>query len=363
MVTAEMKHGGNVYEASRVLKKPVSEILDFSASINPLGPSPKALRAIQNCAGLVAHYPDPDCIDLRRTLADHLSQPASRIVVANGSTELIHLIPRALKVRRVLIVGPTFSEYAKAVCLAGGQYSAIHASRKDNYRPPIEYIVPALRSTRSARASVDAVFLCHPNSPTGQVCDPAELSAVIRKIQREGVWTILDETFLEYSGVPSMGTLIQRCPRLIILRSFTKFYALPGLRIGYAIASVPVATVLREHLPIWSVGSVGQAAAKAALTDVTHSRRSRSYTDRERVRFSLKLSQLPGLRVFPSRCNFVLVEFSSVEVKRAAVWRLRMQGILVRDCEGVPGLTSRTIRVAIKTSAENDRLVRALGRD
>ncbi len=359
-MTIKMSHGGDVHEASRLLKKPISAIFDFSASINPLGPSRRALRALQRSTGLIGHYPDPKCTSLVRALASHLRMPADNIVVANGSTELIHLIPRALKIRHALIVGPTFSEYATALRLAGGRCTALLASRRDDYRPPIERIAPKIRAASARQVPVDAVFLCHPNSPTGQVCDPRELASAVKVLGRAGLWVILDETFIEYAGVPSMGAILRRCPRLIILRSFTKFYALPGLRIGYALASRPVSQRLREFVPTWSVGTAAQLAAQAALMDADHAARSLRKMERERVRFTSMLMRLPGLRLFPSRCNFLLLEFPSQRLKTSVLRRLRSRGLLVRDCAGIRGLTASAVRVAIKTAPQNDRLVRAL---
>lgn len=356
------RHGGNVYAAARELNKPVSAILDFSASINPLGPSRNAIRALKKNVPLIAHYPDPDCTGVRQALASHLRVPQDRIVIGNGSTELIHVIPRALGIRHALIVGPTFSEYACAVRQAGGKCSMLFAARANNYRPPLDELIERFRSGRTRRPSIDAVFLCNPNSPTGRLCEPAELRRVIRAVGRAGSWMILDETFVDYCEEQSMLAMMPAYPRLILLRSFTKFYALPGLRIGYAIGSRAVAANLRRHVPAWTANTMALLAAEAALKDHRHARRSLAYMNRERERFVDKLSRLSGLRLFPSQCNFLLLEFPLVQSKESAVMDCRRKGILVRDCASVPGLTRRTIRIAIRTTRDNDRLVRVLER-
>ena len=194
-------HGGDVYAAARELGRGVHRLLDFSASINPLGPSPAAVRAIADAGNLLQHYPDPTCWDLRQALAIHWQRPAEEFLVGNGSTELIHLLPEALQIRHLLIVGPTFSEYAAAMRRFGGQVSMLMGDRAEGYRPPLEQVVaPCMELIRRAggRAAIDAVLLCNPNSPTGHACDAGTVTRLARLAARRRLWFIVDETFAEY---------------------------------------------------------------------------------------------------------------------------------------------------------------------
>ncbi len=353
-------HGGNVYAAARELRQPVDALLDFSASINPLGPSPCAVRALKQAIALIGHYPDPDCTDLKTALASRLRVSTASITIGNGSSELIQVLPRVLNTRHALIVGPTFSSYASAVELGGGACSFLLASRRENYRPPLERILRSFIIHRKKGRPVDTVFLCNPNSPTGQLCDSRELVRVVRTACDEGVWVVLDETFIEYCPAQSMLKLLSACPRLVILRSFTKFYALPGLRVGYAIASRAVTAGLQRWLPTWSVNSAAQLAAVAALCDHRHAARSLTYMDSERKRFLRKLSGLRGVTPIPTHCSFVLLELPTAKSRIASIRSLRQKGILVRDCSTIRGLTPRTIRVAVRSRNENDRFVSAI---
>jgi threonine-phosphate decarboxylase len=361
-LNASAPHGGNVHAAARELKRPIGSLLDFSASINPLGPSPQAVRAYKQSLGLIGHYPDPDCTALKTALASRLAMPTASITIGNGSSELIHALPRALNTRHALIVGPTFSSYASAVELAGGGCSFLFARRTECYRPPLEGVLRSIREDRKKRRPIDTVFLCNPNSPTGRLCDARLLSEVIHAARRAGVWLVLDETFIEYCPEQSMLKHLPACSRLILLRSFTKFYALPGIRVGYAIASRQVITDLQRHLPAWSVNSAAQLAAVAALHDHRHAARSLKYMDRARTRLLNQLSTVAGVTVIPTCCNFLLLELSTAESRIAVVGLLRRKGILVRDCSNVPGLTPRSIRVAIRSRADNDRFVSAIKR-
>lgn len=294
------KHGGNIHAVAAELGRRSSSLLDFSASINPLGPSLNVRRMLlHQKERLMRHYPDPDSRSLRRALALRWSLSPQHFVIGNGSTELIHLLPRALCIRSALVVGPTFSEYGTALNLADARVHAVSAMRRDGYRPPLDEAARWIWSVGRRDRSVSAVFLCNPNSPTGQACESDELAEFVGRVDQSGVWLILDETFMEYCEGLSLLPMVRRYPRLIVLRSFTKFYALPGLRIGYTVCAPSIAETLRRHQPPWSVNSVAQAAAETAMNDRRYVRRSLAYMEGERERFSTLLADIPGLRVFP----------------------------------------------------------------
>jgi len=356
-------HGGNVHGAARRLQRPIERLVDFSASINPLGPSPLVRRALEKTRGLLTYYPDPDCYYLRSILGRRWALSSDHIVMGNGSIELIDLLPRALAIRHALIVGPTFSEYARAMSRSGGCSTMLYAKRSMAYRPPLDELILRIRTEkRKAPSSVDAVVLCNPNSPTGQVCDPDEVLVVTREAQRAGLWMIVDETFIDYCESRSIVSYLPNYQRLIVLRSFTKFYALPGLRIGYLAASSRVARRVRSAQPPWSVNSMALAAAEASLRDRSHAKRSLRFMERQRRDFALRLSELLRLVVFPSSANFLLIELPQPYRADHISKTLEQRGLLIRDCSTVRGLGSRIIRVAIRSKKENDRLILELKR-
>jgi threonine-phosphate decarboxylase len=356
-------HGGDVYEASRELRRNIDRLTDFSASINPLGPSPAVWRTIIQSRHLLRHYPDPECWTLRQALASRWRRLPEHIVVGNGSSELIHAIPRALGLRRLLVFGPTFSEYAKAMTRSGGQVTTILAEREQNYALPLDRALRLMKASgrrRTGSHTIDAVVLCNPNSPTGQACEAGAMMQVARAAERHHLWLIVDVTFAEYYESGSILSQSSELTRVIVLRSLTKFYGLPGLRVGYAISQSKVCRQLRGQQPPWSVNAIAQVAAMAALKDDGHARRSRSFMVRERARFTSLLAELPGCMVFPSHANFILMELPAGWFARNVTAILRRDGLLVRDCSNVPGLHSGSMRVAVRTSRENDRLVKAL---
>lgn len=359
---AHIGHGGDVYAAARELGRGFHRLLDFSASINPLGPSASALRAFDRATPLLRHYPDPTCWDLRQALAAYWRRPAGEFLIGNGSTELIHLLPTALQIRHLLVVGPTFSEYAAAMKRCGGRVSMVMADRADGYRPPIEDLHDLLHGIPRGgnnRLPIDALFLCNPNSPTGQVCDAAAVRRLARLAARRGLWFLVDETFADYCD--DVSILSQALPAsTVVLRSFTKFYGLPGLRVGYVTAKPHIIAQIAAYQPPWSVNMPAQRAAMAALQDVRHAGQSLRFMDRERSRLLKGLERLPGCSVFPSAANFILMELPVGLKAGTAVAALRRQGILIRDCSQVPGLNTRSVRVAVRTRAENDRLLTTL---
>lgn len=351
-------HGGNIYAAARETGLAARRLVDFSASINPLGPSRLAIRAVKSGLPFAAHYPDPDCAELREAVARRHGLRPEEVLIGNGSSEVISLLPRALSISRALVVGPTFLEYARAIELNGGTVMPLLADRRERYRPPIKEAVDAVGRRD---ASFHAVYLCNPNSPTGQAVDPDGVCALVEAAHNRLVWAIIDETFVDYCEERSVISRVGAFPRMIVLRSFTKFYALPGLRIGYAAGHADAIRRLHALQAPWSVNTPAQHAALASLQDAPYARRSRRFMVRERARLANGLSAIRGVTVYPSAANFLLVELPGSR-SGDIVDRLRDQAILVRDCSSVPGIRKATIRVAVRSVAQNDRLLRILRR-
>ncbi|MDR4466161.1 MAG: threonine-phosphate decarboxylase CobD [Nitrospira sp.] len=355
-------HGGNVYAASRELGRDVRCLIDFSASINPLGPSPRVWRAIAEARRLITHYPDPDCWELRQALAQYWQRQAEDIVVGNGSTELLDVLPRALKIRHLVIAHPTFSEYAASMARAGGRITTVYAKAREQYAQPIEHLCRLLERRRRNADPIDGVLLCNPNSPTGQACAVDDLLRLADVAQRRKVWLIIDEAFADYCPDRSLLPSAASWPRVVVLRSLTKFYALPGLRVGYAVAEPAAIEAFRRLMPPWSVNVMGQMAALAAMRDVAHVRKSLRFMARERERFGRMLAALPGCSVMPTSANYFFVGLPPGCHARDITTQLRGEGLLIRDCSTVPGANSRSIRLAVRAQNENDRLIRALSR-
>ncbi len=346
-------HGGNIYAASRDLGCPPPSMLDFSASINPLGMAPGAVLAIQESLGLSTHYPDPDCYELKQALGRFHGIDPECVCIGNGSTELIFLLPKALALRRALIPEPTFSEYAAAMRAVGGGASLLLAPPEEEFRLSRSQLSAALGRSH------DCVWLCNPNNPTGQLWTKDQVMELWEQARCLGVSLIVDEAFIDYCEADSVVSEATSRPGLLVLRSFTKFYGMPGLRVGYLVADPAVIRRVEAMRLPWSVNSVAQVAATASLDETAYAVRSRRLVGEERPRLVTALVGL-GLSPRPSSANFLLVRLPSFLTSGAVVAATRRQGVLIRDCESFEGMGQQWIRVAVRTAAEHERLVQAL---
>lgn len=350
-------HGGDLVRAAREYGIPVREFLDFSANINPLGPSPRAVRALKENLWLISHYPDPDCRELRAALSVHLGVAEECLLVGNGAAELIYLLARVLDIRRALVPAPTFSEYGLAVKSHGG------AVRYVPMEPAGGFTLPAARLLHLLPES-DALFICTPNNPTGALVERRVLEELLDAAARCGRPVVVDEAFMDFVPERERYTLLPlagRHPHLVLLYSLTKFFALPGLRLGVLAAPPELVRRLREAKDPWSVNALAQVAGTAGLADAEYMAATRRLVAQERDWLRERLNALPGIRALPGAANFLLVDVAGTGLSSTRlVDLLGRRGVLVRDCANFPGLTGQYIRVAVRRREENRVLVEKL---
>jgi threonine-phosphate decarboxylase len=323
--------------------------LDFSAGINPLGPPAGVLAALRDGLAAVASYPDPACRTLTRHLARLHGVARECVVAGNGAAELIHAVARAVRPRRVAVAEPTFTEYRRAALRCGAVI--------DHWLSAKAYYQPAPFDPDGA----DLVWLCNPNNPTGRLWPPGEIAPWV-EAHPESVF-VVDEAFLPFrpdESAHSLAAAVERLPNLIVVRSLTKLYALPGLRLGYALAAPEWAERLREQLPPWSVNALAQLAGLTALEDTLYLEATHTWFQTEPVRFFQKLRNLGDhLEALPMQANFILLRLRHASAETVAR-RLAERRILVRDASDFVGLGPSWVRVAVRTVAENERLLAAL---
>lgn len=320
------------------------EVLDFSASLNPLGPSPLALEALRTVD--VARYPEDGAPDLRRALAAHCGVTDDHVLVGNGSSELLWLLAVAyLRAgQRTLIVGPTYGEYDRAIRLAGASIERWHAQPGDDFAVDLDFVERIIKEREPFLTVV-----CNPNNPTGALLPP-EAFRRLAAPYRPGM-LLVDEAYLPFvAGAPNLATQVDDYP-LVLLRSMTKIHGLAGLRLGYVVAHPAVIAALDKVRPPWSVNAAAQAAGLAALDDVGHVRRSIEAVEEARAYLTAGLTDL-GLPVVPGTANFLLVPVGDATAVRAALLR---RGIGVRDCTSF-GLPAH-IRIGIRRLDDCARLL------
>ena len=346
-------HGGDVWQAGEALGITASELLDFSANINPRGLPPGALEQLTHDAAnkqLLSFYPDPSARRLRHALSRKLDVPPEAIVIGSGAESLLSPIIRCLQPKRALVPVPAFSEYRR-VC----DFTPFLLHRAELFRVPVNCLCNRIESER-----FDLVLLNNPHNPSGAMLEAHE----VRRIA-DAVPLLLDEAFIDYAP---RGSLVRDAPErdgLIVVRSLTKFYGCPALRIGYAVAHPDMIRRIADLLPTWPVTQLAIDALAEAITDEEYAETSLRENAVERESLAVSLRRI-GLFVFPSAANYLFIELSesvlsSSELRERLIAKHR---ILIRNCDSYENLaTGRYIRVAVRSGADNARLVRALSEE
>ena len=342
-------HGGDVLTAQARYGGPV---LDCSANLNPLGMPPQVGEAAARAAAQAAPYPDPLCRELRAAIAAHDGVAPERVLCGSGAAELIFRLAFALRPRRALVTAPTFSEYEGALSAAGCAV-ARHLLRRERNFDVDEGLLEAIGP------DTELVFLCTPNNPTGRLIDQGLLLRIAEKCRGLGAVLAVDECFLPLAcGGPGLAPWLVEYPNLLLLRAFTKSYAMAGLRLGYALCAD---TALLERMsaggPPWSVSTPAQAAGLAALTQCPHwPEKARAFLEGERPALAAGLSAL-GLDVVPGQANYLLFRAAgAADLKEKMV----AQGVLIRSCANYHGLGEDWYRVCVGQAEQNRRLLAAL---
>lgn len=343
-------HGGDIYTAKEQYQ---GELFDFSANINPLGLQQCVKDAV--CANLDAceHYPDPQNRALRAALSAYEGIDPNRIVCGNGSADLIFRLVHAAKPKRALLPAPTFAEYEYALRTVGTDIK-YHLLAEEHHFAVTEAIMDDLDD------SIDILFLCNPNNPTGQITPRVLMKEIIRKCADFGILLVVDECFLDFTEEESENTVkpyLNEYPNLFVLKAFTKIFAMPGIRLGYAFSSdEALLESIRSHGQPWSVSVLAEAAGIAALTDPDYVQRSKEVISEERDYLTSELNQL-GLQTYASKSNYIFFRDSK---KRKLTEALFTQGILIRSCANYQGLDASYWRIAVKDHRANEILIRAM---
>lgn len=349
-------HGGDWTTAEERYGRPAQGWLDFSANMNPAGPPEAVGRLFRERWRDVARYPDPAVRALRSKLARVYGIPAEAILVGNGAAELIDLAVRALRPTAAILAQPSFKEYGDALRKAEVPVAPCPLSPADGYA-----VGPGLAEEAAALPPGGAVFLGHPNNPTGRLVPGRELD----RLRRAGAYLMLDEAFMDFVPDEADVSRIREAAsseRLIVFRSMTKFYAIPGIRLGFAVAHPRLIAELRELQPPWSVNFLAQLIGEAVLDEREYAVRTRAWLLEERPWLTERLRAL-AIAVVPSDVNYLLAELPEAGgwTARSLQDRLASRGILIRDASLFAGLTPRHFRIAIRLRDENERLLRELG--
>ncbi|MDR2633091.1 MAG: aminotransferase class I/II-fold pyridoxal phosphate-dependent enzyme [Treponema sp.] len=342
-------HGGDIYRFIRS----GGIRLDFSVNTNPLGIPDAVLDALKTHDADFALYPDPCCRTIRTALALYEGISEEAILCGAGASDLIYRLCLSYRPRRVLICVPTFSDYALASQLAGAEVVSYRLSEQNNFRLTKAFLE---KITKNTAHTIDMIFLCNPNNPTGLLLDPLLLTEMVQECEKLSVLLVVDECFLPFTRANSLVS--SKMPKnLAVLKAFTKTFALAGLRFGYLISSDSTLLAMAAHAgPCWNVSVPAQIASLAALDCRQHVNQARDIIEQEGPFLAQGLREL-GFRVFEGDANFLLFQSD----RRIALYEALVEkGILIRSCENFQGLDPRYYRIGIKQHEDNEKLLAAI---
>ena len=343
----EMIHGGDIYSAREKID---GRIIDFSANINPLG-IPQAVKdAIKDNIDGCEHYPDPLNRKLREAISAFEHIEKEYILCGNGSADIIFRLIYAIRPKKALILAPTFAEYECAMKNTGTEIDYFYLKEEDQFmitEDIVSYIKP----------EYDIMFLCNPNNPTGQIADPELMLRILSLCHKYGILLVVDECFIDFLHENEKYTLknnLTGFDNLLILKAFTKTFAIPGIRLGYALCSnQDLLSRIDQSGQPWSVSVLAENAGVAAFYDKTYLQATRSYIKRERNFLTGHFKEF-SMRVYDSQANYILFRMNeNIPLKQM----LFQQGILIRSCENYNGLDERYYRIAVKKHDENIILI------
>jgi len=347
-------HGGNLEAECRAAGVDPAGVLDFSANVNALGP-PQCVDAVlgeaaQGVVRTAARYADPHSTAARTALAHKHGVEPDSVLVGNGLTELLYLALRVLRPERTLVLGPTYSDHVRAAVLAGSKVDVAIAAAARNFR----HDLMAMRDT----SGYDFVMLANPNNPTGTFVRPHMI--LEWAAENPQTFFLVNEAYADFVD-DDRGSLVGiRCRNIVVLKSMSKFFAVPGLRLGMLWADPEVARIVGERQEPWSVNAIAQRLACRLYDEAGYIATTRRVMREGRSYLTRNLTEL-GFRVYDCPANFLLLRIETRELDSAALKRRLLQRrILVRDCSNIQGLDSRFVRVTVRLRHENERLLQAM---
>lgn len=352
----EFSHGGNIYRLMQEQKADGGSLLDFSANINPLGLAKSVREAVFNAAGMIIHYPDPDANALKAAISSFYAVPAETITVGNGAVEFLYMLCNHFRPNEAVIFAPAFSEYERAARASGTAIRHIYCDPAADFALDLEQAV----SVKPA----GMVFLGNPNNPTGTLLSRDALSHLLTVCRRKQSIVVVDESFVDFLPNYHQVTcrpLLAQFDNLVIIHSLTKFYAIPGLRLGFALTSPDLAKQLCLVKDPWNVNSLAQVAGTAALADLAYQQESRRVVSLAKDELYQSICRIKGFKPFRPSVNYILIDVSET-CRNASEWnrQLNRYGIMVRDCGNYPGLSPDYMRIAVKLPEQNAVLLNRL---
>ncbi len=350
-------HGGDLDEVSRLYHIDKSKIINFGGNVNPLGLPPSVKKAIAENVDLCINYPDVSYLELRKSISAYTNADYNNILIGNGSTELISGFIKYVQPKKAVIVSPAYSEYLKEIKSVKGETWLFELEYNNDFILDIDKFISALSS------DVDLAVICNPNNPTGSFINQNQIEYILNHCQKQNIKLMIDETYVEFANKKiSAIPLTDKFKNLFVIRGTSKFFACPGLRLGYGVCSdKSTYDYINSHKDLWSVNVFAELAGKVMFSDKKFITDTLSLINSERHRIIQEFGKIKGIRLFPSQSNFFLCEITNKKITSDYIFsELIKKGILIRNCEDFPYLNNKFIRFCILSKNDNSLLIENL---
>ncbi len=352
-------HGSDLEKIQEIYGISKENIISFSANVNPLGISPNLKQALSEHLDAITTYPDREYTSLRNCIADYIHSEKDNIIVGNGSTELISLFIQIEHPKKAMVIGPTYSEYEREIYLGGGTTHYYPLLEKDNFMPNLDDFTGRLNE------SIDLLVICNPNNPTSSAISRKEMRRILDVCKQYDIFVMVDETYVEFADNMEEITsvpLTNYYNNIIILRGTSKFFAAPGLRLGYAVTgNHDLIKSINTRKNPWTINSLAVIAGELMFADKEYIEKTRTLIAKERARIYKRITESGDFKAYPPSANFLLAKILKEDITSQDLFdRAIRQGMMIRDCSTFPFLDQKYIRFCFMNPQDNDRLLSCL---
>lgn len=349
-------HGSDLEKIEEIYGIKKENIISFSANVNPLGLSPLLKSELANNLDVISSYPDREYKKLRQTIADYCGTTYENVLVGNGSTELISLFIKFIHPAKAMIVGPTYSEYEREIALGGGKSVYFPLEEAEDFSLNIEKLIQSLND------SLDLIVMCNPNNPTSTAITRSDMRHILDECKKHDIFVLVDETYIEFTENYDKINCIKLTDsynNIVILRGISKFFASPGLRLGYAVCgNRDLCSNISSVKDPWTINSLAEVAGRLMFNDTEYINATRRLIFGERKRVCEALSQIPGIKVYEPLANFVLCRITKENVDADILFdKAIMHNLMIRNCSSFPFLDNSYFRICFMNPGDNDKLL------
>lgn len=348
-------HGANIFEIAKNEGIEIKDIRDFSSNINPLGPSKKALDELKNNLNLLSSYPDVDYVDLKKSISAYADCKSENIVLGLGSTEILKDAINFFAPKISMILSPCYSEYERELKKISSKIIEYNLEEKNNFKINLDEIIKTINEKK-----VEFLIFANPNNPTGTILKSKEIEKILNETAAK---ILVDETYIEFTNkdVYSSTSLTKNYKNLIVVRGTSKFFALPGIRLGYGISSnAELLNFFKEKEILWQINSVAEICGKVMFSDEEYIDEVYEFIRSRRDYFCKEISKIKNLRAFESYGNFILIKILKGINSTSLREKLLVDGLVVRDCKSFKNLDNSYFRICILDDDANEKLLKKL---